>query len=196
MRVITGSARGRKLRAPKGLDTRPTSDMVKGAMMNIVQFELEGANVLDLFAGSGQLGIEALSRGARCCVFVDNRRDCDTAIRDNLEHTGLRDKSRIYLTDVSVWLRGAPGPFDIAFLDPPYQQNLLEKSPPSVAGLMRESGAILCEASRDELFPETAGGFPLIKVYYYGKTKVALYRKPDSDDLPAKLPRDDFDGGI
>lgn len=99
MRVITGSARGRKLEAPQGLETRPTSDMVKEAMFSIIQFEVEEAMVLDLFAGSGQLGIEALSRGAKFAVFVDASREAQEVIRANLQSTGLAQKSRVAAMD-------------------------------------------------------------------------------------------------
>ncbi|MEG1849742.1 MAG: RsmD family RNA methyltransferase, partial [Oscillospiraceae bacterium] len=95
MRVITGTAKGRKLLAPEGLDTRPTSDMAKEAIFSILQFELEGALVLDLFAGSGQLGIEALSRGARGAIFIDSSREAQATILSNLDKTGLRAAARV-----------------------------------------------------------------------------------------------------
>ena len=128
MRVITGTARGRKLAALEGLEVRPTTDMVKEAMFSILQFEVEGANVLDLFAGSGQLGIEALSRGAAGAVFVDQRRDAASLIRDNLKLTGLEDRARVVCGDAAAFLSSAGEKFGLIFIDPPYAANLWENT--------------------------------------------------------------------
>lgn len=177
MRVITGTAKGRKLAAPAGLDTRPTSEVAKEAVFSIIQFEVEGANVLDLFAGSGQMGIEALSRGARHCTFVDNTRACQTIQRQNLKHTGLDGRARVMTADAISFMRGNSGPFDIAFLDPPYQTGLAEKVLPFVAGAMSENGVILCETDRSESLPVEVGEFSLMREYRYGKVKVTLYRR-------------------
>lgn len=182
MRVITGTARGRKLSTPPGLDTRPTTEVAKEAVFSIVQFEVEGANVLDLFAGSGQMGIEALSRGARHCVFVDSDKTCQNIQRENLATTGLTDRARLVGTDAVSFLKSSSGPFDIAFLDPPYGKGLAEKVLPLVAGCMGPGGAILCETDRAETLPETAGSFVRKKEYRYGKTKVTLYRIPEERD--------------
>ena len=95
MRVITGEARGRRLKELSGMDTRPTTDKVKESMFNIVQFDIEGRKVLDLFAGTGQLGIEALSRGAESAVFVDVRKDAAALIRENLAHCGFAGRARV-----------------------------------------------------------------------------------------------------
>jgi 16S rRNA G966 N2-methylase RsmD len=122
MRVITGTARGRRLIAPQGTDTRPTSDRVKEAIFSIIQFEIEQADVLDLFAGSGQLGIEALSRGARTAVFVDSAREAQEAIRANLAATGLAERARIVAGDAAAYLTGTQEKFDILLLDPPYRR--------------------------------------------------------------------------
>lgn len=182
MRVITGTARGRRLVAPPGLDTRPTSEVAKEAVFSIVQFEVEGANVLDLFAGSGQMGVEALSRGAKFCVFVDTDKASHTAMRQNLQHTGLAARARLVASDAQAFLRGTAGPFDIAFLDPPYGKGLAQQVLPHVAAVMKDSGVILCETGRDETAPESAGDFVLRKAYRYGKVKIWLYRKPDDSD--------------
>lgn len=182
MRVITGTAKGRKLTPPPGLETRPTTEVAKEAVFSIIQFQVEGANVLDLFAGSGQMGIEALSRGARYCVFVDNARSCQNAIRNNLDHTGLGTNARLVGTDAVSFLQGGSGPFDIAFLDPPYDKGLAERTLPLVAALMDADGIILCETDRKELLPETAGDFVRHKEYRYGKTKVTAYRRPMAED--------------
>lgn len=183
MRVITGTAKGRKLLSPEGLETRPTSEMVKEAVFSIIQFELEGANVLDLFAGSGQMGIEALSRGAKYCVFVDNAKASQAAIRDNLAHAGLAGNARLVGTDAVSFLQGGSGSFHIAFLDPPYRKGLMERTLPLVAAVMDPVGAILCETDRKEELPETAGAFVRHREYRYGKTKVTLYRRPADADV-------------
>jgi 16S rRNA (guanine(966)-N(2))-methyltransferase RsmD len=169
-----------KLEAPEGLDTRPTAEMTKEAVFSIIQFEVEGANVLDLYAGSGQMGIEALSRGARHCVFVDSGRDCRLIMKRNLDHVKLADKARIMTSDALSFLKSTSGPFDIAFLDPPYQQGHWEKTLPLVAAAMSESGAILCETDRKETLPEAVGAFKKRKEYRYGKSKITLYRKDDA----------------
>ena len=119
MRVITGSARGRRLRELEGLGTRPTTDRVKESMFNILQFDIEGSRVLDLFAGTGQLGIEALSRGAAAAVFVEQRRDAAALVRDNLRLTGLADRARVVNGEALSYLASAGEQFDIIFLDRP-----------------------------------------------------------------------------
>lgn len=176
MRVITGTARGRKLMAPQGLDTRPTSDMAKEALFSIIQFEVEGSAVLDLFAGSGQLGIEALSRGARSAVFVDASREANQVIIQNLEHTRLKDHARIVMMDAAAFLKTVREPFDIAFLDPPYNKGLLDAILPLLAPCMNPGGVIICETERDEALPEAAGVFAARKEYRYGKAKLTTYR--------------------
>lgn len=180
MRVITGSARGRKLEAPQGLETRPTSDMVKEAMFSIIQFEVEEAMVLDLFAGSGQLGIEALSRGAKFAVFVDASREAQEVIRANLLSTGLAPKSRVAAMDALAFLKSTGDRFSIALLDPPYQKGILDEALPLLAGKMEEDGVILCESEKNEILPKAAGDFSLYKEYRYGKKKITVYRKEEA----------------
>src|SRR5690554_4705969 len=116
MRVITGSARGRVLQTLPGDDVRPTIDRVKEAVFSIIQFEIEGRRVLDLFGGSGQMGIEALSRGAQSCVFVDNSRVATDVIKENLKTTKLAEKSQVLLTDALTFLKTTKLAFDIVFL--------------------------------------------------------------------------------
>ncbi len=179
MRVITGTARGRKLVTLEGLDVRPTTDMVKEAMFSIIQFEVEGANVLDLFCGSGQLGIEALSRGARYCVFVDQSRESQDVTRQNLQTTGLARNSRVAAMDFAAFLRSTNEVFDIALLDPPYHKGLAEAALPLLAPKMNPGGIILCETSKTEDLPEEAGGFVKKKEYRYGKIKLTAYRSKE-----------------
>ncbi len=182
MKVTTGTARGRNLAAPQGLSTRPTSDMLKQALFNIIQFEVEGSTVLDLFAGSGQLGIEALSRGAKQAVFVDKSREAQEIIRQNLLHTGLQASAQVVAMEASSFLAGTKLQFDLAFLDPPYQQDILPSLLPVVAGKMSSFGVILCETEKGELLPETAGDFEKKKEYRYGKSQLTVYRKKDEPD--------------
>ncbi len=134
MRVITGSARGRRLKELEGLETRPTTDRVKEGLFSALQFDIEGRRVLDLFAGTGQLGIEALSRGAARCVFVDQRTDAVNCIRENLRLTGLADRAQVVSGESMAYLSALREKFDIIFLDPPYAAGLLE---PALAHIAR-----------------------------------------------------------
>lgn len=181
MRVITGTARGRNLQTLEGEDVRPTSDRVKEAVFSIIQFEIEGRRVLDLFAGSGQLGIEALSRGAEKAVFVDANAQAISVIRQNLQKCGFEKNAIVLNTDSFMYLTsGARSDvFDIAFLDPPYRMGLVEKALPLVAEHMSAGGAILCETPMDEELPEETGNFRIAKTYRYGKIKITLYRSKD-----------------
>ena len=181
MRVITGSARGSKLQAPDGLKVRPTSEMAKEAIFSILHFEVEQAMVLDLFAGSGQLGIEALSRGARFCVFVDQLRESQEVVRQNLQHTKLAEKSRVAAMDALAFLRSTNETFDIALLDPPYEQGLIDQALPLLVPKMSPRGIIVCETGKTESLPEQVGDFKQFKVYRYGKIKITTYRREEEE---------------
>lgn len=177
MRVITGSARGRTLITLDGGDVvRPTTDRVKEAMFSIIQFELEGRRVLDLFAGSGQLGIEALSRGAEKCTFVDSDSRAAEVVLKNLEHTQLKEKAIVLKTDSLNYIRTTSDVFDIVLLDPPYGTGQLQKALSLLEGRVAPGGAIVCEMPYGEELPETAGGMQLFKRYKYSKTELAVYR--------------------
>lgn len=176
MKVIAGTAKGRKLESLPGLETRPTTAMMKESIANIFQFELEGARVLDLFAGTGQVGIELLSRGASFCTFVDQNRACEKIIRQNLEHTQLSANAQVVTANVLDWLRMAKGPFEIVFLDPPYLQGLTEKSLRGIIPFVAPCGGILCETAREEELPSAVENFTIKKEYRYGKRKFTLYR--------------------
>ena len=126
MRVITGLARGRKLKTLEGDSVRPTTDKVKESIFNIIQFEVEGRNVLDLFSGSGQLGIEALSRGANGCVFVDSSRASLKVTEENIKAAGFEKSARTVLSDSLSYLDRTCERFDLAFLDPPYKAGLMK----------------------------------------------------------------------
>lgn len=183
MRVITGSARGRKLVTVPGTEVvRPTADRVKEALFSAVQFEIEGALVLDLFAGSGQLGIEALSRGARGAVFIDISPKSVETIKQNLSATGLMKQARVALMDAVSFLRSTNERFDLAFLDPPYHSGLIPLALPLLGEKMQENGAILCETDREEELPEEAGPFRIARRYRYSKTMITLYRQTAKED--------------
>lgn len=176
MRVITGTARGMKLQAPAGEATRPTSDMAKEAVFSMLHFELEQAQVLDLFAGSGQLGIEALSRGAKSAVFVDSAREAQEVIRANLAHTKFTDRAQVVPMQAQAFLASSDMQFDIAFVDPPYGKNIPAQVLDGVARNMRDTGVIICETQKDEHTPETAGRFSVHKTFRYGRAKITVYR--------------------
>lgn len=177
MRVITGTARGRKLRDLPGLDTRPTTDKVKESIFNIVQFDVEGRKVLDLFAGTGQLGIEALSRGAEKCVFVDQSRAAAKVVAENLETTGFSNAARVVQADALSFLSSCRERFGLAFLDPPYDTELLEKALFRMAeiDIMTENGIIVCESRAEKVLPDLPAPYEKGREYRYGKIKLTLY---------------------
>ena len=177
MRVITGEARGRKLVTLEGEDVRPTTDRVKEGMFNIIQVDLEGANVIDLFAGSGQLGIEALSRGAKHCTFIDSANRSVEVVKQNLKTVGFEKRASVFCGDAKMYIGLSKDNFDIALLDPPYNKNIIDAVLPSVAEKMTDYGVIICESALDEKLPETAGEFSIHREYRYGKIKLTAYRK-------------------
>lgn len=181
LRVIAGELRGRRLVAPEGLETRPTSDKVKEALFSIIQFELEGAEFLDLYAGSGQMGIEAISRGAEKSVFVDfGKKPCE-CIKQNVVSLGISDKAEIYQKGVEDFLSTHNKKYDFIFLDPPYKKDMINPLLERAAELCKDSGAIICEISRGEDVFEEVGGFYLKKRYRYSKTELAVFRKRDGE---------------
>lgn len=178
MRVITGTARGRKLITLEGEDVRPTTDRVKEAMFSILHFELPGSRVLDMFAGSGQLGIEALSRGASSVIFTEADSRAADVIKQNLKNCGFSDKGTVINSDAFNAING--GGFDIALLDPPYGKGILQRAVTAVAGKMNKGGVIVCEAPYGEELPEEAGNFAKYKSYKYGKTELTVYREKEA----------------
>jgi len=177
MRVITGTAKGKPLKTLlRNGDTRPTTDKVKEAMFSAVQFEVEGAVILDLFAGSGQLGIEALSRGASIAYFADNNAKAIAVIRDNLEYTRLADRARVDRLPYNAFLRLLDNKADIAFIDPPYGKRLIEKVLPLLIPCMNPDGIIICEHEKDLRLPENIGGFTVTNAYEYGTINVTIFR--------------------
>ena len=183
MRVITGSARGRRLKELEGLETRPTTGKVKEALFSVIQFDIEGRRVLDLFAGTGQLGIEALSRGAECAVFVERRRDALQVIRENLEACGMTDKARVVNGDAMSYLKSGEK-FDLIFLDPPYASDLLEQALEEIVrfDICRRHGIIVAESAADKTLPPLAGPYALYREYRYGKIKLTVYHRDGNED--------------
>ena len=176
MRVITGSARGRKLKTLEGDSVRPTTDKVKESIFNIIQFDIEGRRILDMFCGCGQLGIEALSRGAASAVFVDISRASISVTEENLTTTGFRSVSKTVLANSLEYLDRTSEIFDIAFLDPPYHAGIMEDAIERVAPHMADGGIIVCETGEREVLPEDIEGFTS-KRYKYGKIALTVYRK-------------------
>lgn len=182
MRVITGTAKGRRLDTLEGMDVRPTADRVKEGMFSSIQFEIENALVLDLFGGSGQLGIEALSRGARAAVFVDNSKKSIDIIKSNLRKTGFEEKSLVFNMNSEDFLRITDKKFDFVFLDPPYNKGIIEKTIPLLSGKINNNGKIFCEHEKKLILPDEINEFRLKKNYKYGKIEVTLYSADRKDD--------------
>ncbi|MBQ9839109.1 MAG: 16S rRNA (guanine(966)-N(2))-methyltransferase RsmD [Oscillospiraceae bacterium] len=179
MRVITGKARGVALKTPQGLLTRPTADKVKEAMFSIIQFDIPGARVLDLFGGTGQLGIEALSRGAESAVFVDSREDACRLIRENLQRTKLETQARVIRADYMQYLKNCKEKFQIVFLDPPYAEVFLENALKMITeiDILQSGGIIVAERPIEKELPFEFEGYSRSRDYKYGKTLLTIYRK-------------------
>ena len=179
MRVITGRARGVQLKTPDGLLTRPTTDRVKEALFSIINFEIPGAKVLDLFGGTGQLGIEALSRGAQSAVFVDAREDACKLIKENLKRTKLEGEGRVVRSDYLDYLSRCREQYNIIFLDPPYAEVFLENALKRITeiDILQSDGIIVTERPLGKDLPWEFDGFVRSKDYKYGKTLLTIYRK-------------------
>ena len=178
MRVIGGTAKSIPLISREGLDTRPTSDRVKEAVFNIIQFEIEGRQVLDLFGGSGQMAIEALSRGASGAVIVDQSKESIAVIQKNLLKTRLGDRAETVCADYMDFLNRSRKRFDIIFLDPPYREKFLENALKRISeiDILKSGGIIVCERLADTALPDAYTGFRRVKDYRYGKTGITVYR--------------------
>ena len=179
MRVVAGSARGVVLKTPDGMQTRPTSDKVKEAMFSIIQFDLPGAQVLDLFGGTGQLGIEAVSRGAKRAVFVDHREEACRLIKENLARTKLLEQCSVIRSDYLAYLKRCKEKFDIILLDPPYAEVFLENSLKMITeiDILQSGGIIIAERPLGKELSLTFEGFTRSRDYKYGNTLVTIYRK-------------------
>ncbi len=179
MRIISGTARGRRLKEPSGREIRPTTDKVKESIFNILQFDLEGRRVLDLFAGTGQLGIEALSRGAASAVFVEKNPKALALVRENLQLSGLGEGAEVYQADALVYLSHNPGKFDVLLLDPPYDEGILDQALKLVFqfDILKPNGIILCESREKQMLPEPEGPYSLYRQYRYGQIKLTVFTR-------------------
>ena len=179
MRVITGKARGVTLKTPDGMQTRPTSDRVKEALFSIINFDIPGRRVLDLFGGTGQLGIEALSRGAKSAVFVDAGEPACKLIRENLKRTKLEADAKVIRSDYLAYLNRCKEQFDIIFLDPPYAEVFLENALKRITeiDILRSGGIIVAERPLGKELPWEFDGYERSRDYKYGNILLTLYRK-------------------
>ena len=182
MRVITGSARGRRLRELEGMETSPTTDRVKEGLFSALQFEIEGRRVLDLFAGTGQLGIECLSRGAAEAVFVDRRAEAVRVIRENLRTTELADRAAVIAGDSLAYLERRQR-FDLIFLDPPYSTGLLEQALARITefDILSPHGIMVAEHPAQQRLPALPDPYRLSRTYRYGRIAVTLFRRDGSN---------------
>ena len=181
MRVISGSARGCKLQPVPGMNTRPTTARVKESVFNIIQNEICGARVLDLFAGTGQLGIEALSRGAASCDFVDQSRAALAAIRKNIQAARVESRSRIHSGEAAAFVsRCGKGKYDLILLDPPYGGKILNDALFAINrfDILSPSGIILCESALEDEFDAP---FAPGREYRYGATRVTVFRNDQTE---------------
>jgi 16S rRNA (guanine(966)-N(2))-methyltransferase RsmD len=185
LRVIAGLARGHKLKTVKGIDTRPTSDKVKEAVFNIIAADIIDSTVLDAFAGTGSLGIEALSRGARKTIFMDKSPNSCGIIRENLAHTNLSEQAEVYVTDYKSGIerlcrKGYK--FSLVFLDPPYNKNFIQDALKLLAknDIITDDGIIVAEHSRSDNLPESYGRLKAVDTRKYGDTMITIYKICDS----------------
>ena len=179
MRVIAGTARGTQLKTPDGMQTRPTIDRVKEALFSIIHFDLPGAKVLDLFGGTGQLGIEALSRGAASATFVDQAEPACRLIKENLRRAKLENAGKVIRGDYMEYLSRCREEYDIILLDPPYAEVFLENALKRIAeiDILRSGGIIVAERPVGKDLPWEFPGFTRSKDYKYGTVLLTLYRK-------------------
>ena len=186
MRIITGRARGVKLETLPGEATRPTSERVKGAIFSSLQFELEGRRVLDLFAGSGQMGLEALSRGAVSCTFADASPEAMAVVKENAKRTGFFDACRYLISDYRNVIRKAAGrdEYDLIFIDPPYATEAAGDAVLRIleAGLAAPGAILVTEAGRGDLLPVLPEGLVLRKAARYSVSHVAIYEWRGNDE--------------
>ena len=182
MRVITGTARGFRLKTLSGQDTRPTTDRVKEALFSILQFDIPGRRVLDLFAGSGQLGIEALSRGAQGCTFVDQNAEAVAVIKENVAGARLSAGAQILCEEAVAFLTQSKEQYQLVFLDPPYQSGLLKKALELLPAHLAPGAIIACETDDRTTLPEEVGACRLSRTYRYGKICLWVYRYREEEE--------------
>lgn len=189
MRIITGEARGKRLITLEGEATRPTGERVKEAVFSMIQFDIEGRTVLDLFGGSGQLGLEALSRGAKLAVINDFSQDAVDIIKSNAKTTGLADRCRINLTEYERYLKriAKKESFDIIFLDPPYRSDYLKKSLELISegNIANKNSFIICENANGNVFSgdeRLAAKYRIVREANYGKAFITIITPAEAEN--------------
>ena len=188
MRIITGTAKGKRLATLEGEATRPTTEKVKEAVFSSLQFDIEGRQVLDLFAGSGQLGLEAMSRGAAGVKFIDSSIDAMAIVKANAQKTGFFDRSRFLVSDYRNYIRKAAGSdsFDIVFIDPPYAMRAAADALSRLyaAGMLKVGAIAVCESEEDIFVtdPKLECNFDRIKTAKYGRTMINIVRLVGKDE--------------
>lgn len=183
LKIITGSAKGKRLVTLDGEATRPTSERIKEALFSSIQFDIEGRRVLDLFAGSGSLGLEAMSRGAVEVMFIDSSRDAIDIVKKNAQSTGFFNASRYLVSDFRNYIRKAKGreAFDLVFIDPPYAMECCSEAVRRLAeaGMLSNGAIVVLESGTENILPEELRGFEVLKSTHYGKKtflNILLYR--------------------
>lgn len=177
MRVIAGKYKGRRLETPADYSVRPTTDKVKEALFSILTEEIWDSRFLDLFSGTGSIGIEALSRGASECVFGDCSRESIRLIRANIEHCGVSEGAKVVYGDFRKILTALDGKFDIIFLDPPYGEGFLQPCFEAIREreLLSDGGMIIAEHRKEENMPDDMSGFKKLKERKYGRIVLSIY---------------------
>ena len=178
MRVISGRARGTSLYSLEGRHTRPTTDRVKESMFSIINFHIPGGIVLDLFSGSGALGIEAISRGAEKCYFVENSKAAANIVRKNIEKTNCNENAVLNICDFKTFLNSVDEKFDVILLDPPYNKKMCDEAMKIIfeRNLLKNDGVIMCETEYGEV---VTTDYTKKKDYKYGKTMLSVFTKDD-----------------
>lgn len=184
MRVIAGMAKGHSLKAPKGNKTRPTSDRIREALFNILQNVVHDASILDLFAGTGALGIEALSRGAKRATFVESWSAAYQCIISNLAATKLTEFAEVVHDDAFAFLNSCQDKYDIIFIDPPYQKNFAEEALKTIGqkSLLTADGLVVVETSKDENLPPVLSTLINYRQNRYGDTVLWFYRSAEDKE--------------
>lgn len=180
MRIITGKARGKRLQTPEGLHTRPTTERVKESVFSIVQWDIEGRKALDLFGGSGQLGLEAVSRGAESCVIVESDRGAQKVIESNIRGCKFESQCRLVCGDAFQFLqRQKKNSFGLIFLDPPYGGELLNRALQEICriDILSEGGIIICESGENDTLLPVPAPYRVLRRYHYGHSAVVTITK-------------------
>ena len=180
MRIITGIAKGKRLLTPEGLHTRPTAERVKESVFSIIQWDIEGRSVLDLFGGSGQLGLEAISRGAERCIIVEGDRAAQKIIESNIQKCGFQKECRLIRGDAFQFLQQAKkNSFGLIFLDPPYGGELLNRALKEICriDILTEGGIIVCESGENDVIGMIPEPYHMVRQYHYSHSVITTITK-------------------